>query len=437
MKNTECIPSLLVLLSSMNVAYAAQDTHVDVLAGQVLSENDLLLGIFNGQSFDLSPTTFFDIQSGGVIGPIESSGIDKPFNFAGSTIHVNSGGQYSRFLDPWSYATNLNLNAANGSMIFDLYLSGASSALNVDGATVFLGSASSGATVNMTDGFFVSGYSIFDKSTLNMSGGSMGGVFNASNQSVVNMDGGVMGINSSVTDGSEMNLSGGVVESGFHSETGSVVNISGGTIGDSFRARLSIVNLSHGEIGDEYHTFTNETYVSGGDIGNSFWADSGSTVYMSSGSIGNDFYVGPEIFFAQHVVVNMSGGSIGDRAKILHRGTINISGGSIGEAFTAFTGSSVNLFVTELMIDGQVVDLELNKETLISTRGGALLEAVLADGTYLDFTLNSTHVAGEDRFETSTGLTVTFVPAPGIGTMLGILGVLGFRRHRGLPQKQD
>ncbi|MDF1810308.1 MAG: hypothetical protein P1U42_11495 [Phycisphaerales bacterium] len=422
--------SLIILCSCLSGASASSENHITVLSGQVLTESDLQSGVFLGQNFDLSPGTFFDVETGGVIGPTPSSSVGSPFDFGGSTINVFNGGQYSAFLQPESYATNLNLNANTGSVIFDLYLSGTSSVMNVHGGAVFLGSASSGATVNFTSGTVGSAFEISNGSYMNFSGGVLGGLFSASDQSVVNMTGGLMKINSRVTDKSEFYLSDGVVQDGFRSETGSMVHISGGEIQNQFTARLSTVHISGGQIGNEYRTFTNETIISGGHIGNSFWADSGSMIEMTAGSIGDNLQLGPEIFFAQHVVANIYGGSIGDHATIRSRGTLNLYGGSIGESLRANIGSQVNLFVKELTIDGISIELDFHKQTVIETRDGSLLEAILVDGSYIDLNLNSRFVAGEDLFHSSHGLTVTFVPSPGSGLILGLGGLSMCRRRR-------
>ena len=423
-----CI-GVVMIASCFSLGYASTDTHVVVSSGQVLGESELVSGSFMGQSFSLTPDTFFDIDAGGVIGPTPSSTVDQPFDFGGSTINLFNGGQYSVFLDPMSYATSLNLNASTGSVVFDLYLSGPSSVLNVDGGAIFLGSASEGTTVNMTAGTVASGYSISQGSVFNFSGGTMGGLFHAVDQSIVNMNGGTIGINFRLFEGSELNLSNGIVQDGFISQSGSEVHIDGGMIQNQYSAGGTMVYLSGGSIGDEYRTFHSETILTGGDIGNGFWADSGSTVNMSSGSIGNDMIIGPELFFGQYVVANVSGGSIGDRLTLRSRGVLNLYGGSVGDELRANIGSEVNLFVEQLSIDGKSIELEENSKTIITTRGGALLEAILADGSYIDFTLNGNFVAGEDLIDGSAILSVTLVPTPGYGFIIG-MGSLSLSRRR-------
>ena len=307
---------LLFALAGANLAFG--QTEVDVGAGQTLTESDLASGVFEGQDFALGRETTFNINSGGVIGPIGDF-FTGGFDFAGSTVNVNSGGFFaSTDPDPMlpfvqSNVTNVGLNLADGGVI--------------------------------AENFFV-----FGDSTVNISGGTTGG-------------------NLAIFDGSVANISGGVVGDLLSAFPGGQINISGGIIGDDVVAQdFSELNISGGTFGSFITTF--------------------------DGSV------------------------------------TNISGGSIGDEFVAFEGAEVNLFVTSLRIDGQLVDLTLGEALLIDQRGGALLEATLADGSFLDFSLNGTFVSSSDVFEFGTALTVTLVPAPNAVVMLGIGGVLVARRRR-------
>ena len=63
--------------------------------------------------------------------------------------------------------------------------------------------------------------------------------------------------------------------------------------------------------------------------------------------------------------------------------TVNISGGGVASDFFAIPGSMVNLFVTELSLDGSALDLTFGVPIEIATDPRSLLEATLADGSLI------------------------------------------------------
>lgn len=200
----------------------------------------------------------------------------------------------------------------------------------------------------------------------------------------------------------------------------------GGTIGENFFVLgASTVNIHGGTTRGNMALFSGAVAnVSGGTIGDLFTAFTGATINISGGTIMND------VVAADFSSLNITGGTFGSYITTFDGSVTNIKGGSIGEEFVAFEGAEVNLAVTSLMIDGVAVDLSLGDSLLIDQRGGVLLEATLADGSYLDFTLNGDFVSGEDVFEYGTRLTATMVPAPSATALLGLGGLVAGRRRR-------
>jgi len=90
----------------------------------------------------------------------------------------------------------------------------------------------------------------------------------------------------------------------------------------------------------------------------------------------------------------------------------------------------VNLFVTEISIDGTGLGLSLGETIEIERRGGALLETTLADGSFFDLQLNSDFVSGQDFVDSGATLTVTLVPTPSAAMAVGLAGLIATRRRR-------
>ncbi|MEM1329134.1 MAG: hypothetical protein AAGG07_01095 [Planctomycetota bacterium] len=200
----------------------------------------------------------------------------------------------------------------------------------------------------------------------------------------------------------------------------------GGGFGENFFVfGGSSVNVFGGEVSGNLALFSGVTAnVSGGKVGSLFTAFAGSEINISGGEVVSDL-VGAD--FSR---INISGGVVGDIITTFDSSVTNISGGSIGEEFVAFEGAEVNLFVRSLRIDGEDVDLSLGDRFLIEQRSGSLLEAILEDGSFLDFSLNGDFVSGADVFEFGTTLTATLVPSPSAAIVF-VVGVVAGRRRRG------
>ena len=128
-------------------------------------------------------------------------------------------------------------------------------------------------------------------------------------------------------------------------------------------------------------------------------------------------------------VVNVEGGEVVLGFAAFDGATVNISGGTVGAFFTAESGSTVNLFVTGVTVGGSGLGLSLGDTVEITQRGGALLEATLADGSAFDLVLDPSDPSG-DVVAADATLTVTLVPAPGAAVLLALGGLHAARRRR-------
>ena len=216
------------------------------------------------------------------------------------------------------------------------------------------------------------------------------------------------------------------------------------------------VTMYGGSIGGPLHVHgagwlgSGDFHMLGGSIGDSVAITSGMRFAMTDGSIGDGLHVGSLGAF------HMSGGEIGDDFRISNNGFATVTGGAVGDSLwvlsgfltisggtfgsemraggvTAYDGEStsalLSLNVSDLMIDGVPIDLTLNEPWRVTQRGGALLEATLADGSHFDLVLNDTVIDGQDYVSQHAVLRVTLVPAPGVAVLLGLSGILAARRR--------
>ena len=135
-------------------------------------------------------------------------------------------------------------------------------------------------------------------------------------------------------------------------------------------------------------------------------------------------------------VINVAGGEVVLGFAAFSGATINISGGTVGDFFTAQSGSTVNLFVNDAAVGGVELGLSLGDAVEIAQRGGALLEATLADGSSFELVLDPSDPNG-DIVASDAMLTVTLVPTPGAAGVLGLacLAALWGRRASTAPDR--
>ena len=137
----------------------------------------------------------------------------------------------------------------DGGVVGDGFKAGWGSTVTVNGGTVavdhrkYIRSVEAvGALIDIYDGKFGAGPSVFYGSELNIFGGLVSGPVFAYSGAEVNVSGGVIERWVSALDGSVVNITGGLFESKIEANPGSVLNISGGTF-DALQAVGSTIRL--------------------------------------------------------------------------------------------------------------------------------------------------------------------------------------------------
>ena len=317
----------------------------------------------------------------------------------------------------------VNGPGTSDSSLFDTVINVPEDQVVISGA---LGGDGLTTQVNLSDGGSASGLTTANSGTeFNVFGGVVSSFFNANSGSEINISGGVVANGFQANAGSLVEIIGGDVSNNFTANAGSLVNISGGNVGPFFDAQSS-VNISGGSVGGLFGAnFGSQVDISGGSV-ESINATSGGQVNVGGGSVGS--------FNAlEGSLVTVEGGSLGDFDAFSGSET-NISGGSFGGVFSAFSESDVNLFGTEFLVDGVLLDgLELGESFEVDVRD-VTLSGLLSDGSSFEFELISVF-NDDDFFASDANLTVTLtavVPEPGVAIvmMFGGIGSLLRRRNR-------
>jgi hypothetical protein len=269
--------------------------------------------------------------------------------------------------------------------------------------------ATSGSKVEMTDGSISFALSVGEGSTADVSGGFIGR-FDAGNDSTINITGGRIASNSIARSGSTVNISGGTSGNNIEAQTGSVINFSGGQFQGS--------------------GFNDHVRVRGGDVNVSGDARLGRVVVSSSRSEVNVY--GGEVGGGSWVAfgtMNVFGGSIGQNLIVSSQGILNMRGGSIEAGLSVSFRGTVNLFMQEAIIDGTELSSAVGEPIVIPFTTGTVLTGVLADGSPLEFLINS-----ESRnvfLNDFAVLTVTLIPEPRAVQLLLIACLtISFQRNR-------
>jgi len=265
--------------------------------------------------------------------------------------------------------------------------------------------------------------------TFSMSGGNVAGdVFGFSAGTVFSMSNGTGGGEWLFEAGAVFEMSGGSINGDVELFNGGILNFSGGDITSSNILRYddSTVNLTGGDLNAFTRFIRSDVVITAGTLtAQAMFED--TTIDMSGGRIN-----GPFSNVDDGSTLNMSGGTLGSLALgVSDGGTLNLSGGTVEDGLQAGAGSEVNLFGTEFFLDGaEITGLIPNQPFVITTRGGAELTGLLADGSAFDFDLLTTNGAN-DRFDPNATLTVTLIPEPGSAALLAIaLPLLARRRRR-------
>ncbi len=243
----------------------------------------------------------------------------------------------------------------------------------------------------------------YSGSTINISGGTVYGVNAFAGSTITVTEGDVRSIRA--CEGSTVDISSGTIQQ-LTADSGAVLNVTDGILDDVILANNSTMN------------------VSGGSFGSGFRVRNGAIANISDGVFDGAFST------ADGAIANIFGGDIGDSARISRNSTLNVYGGNIGSNFRAFLDSTVNLYVTSLLINGEVVDLAPGVPFEVTTRDGTLLEAILADGSHVDFTLNGIYHPTEDIFVSGATLNAILVPEPNSLVLMYLSGVSIFLTKR-------
>jgi hypothetical protein len=202
-------PAALSVGAAVFLTTQMANAGIPVNDGQLLTEEALNNGVFEGQSFVLEPGTMFDINGGGGIGPVDGGpGTSEGFyEFNGSTVNVHGGGRFhSTILTP-SRARSLTVNVYEGGSVGSKFVAGTDTTINILGG--HLGSfvnALSGSAVNLVGGSIGVDFKAYPGITVNISGGSVERMYSASFETVTNISGGEIGSQFGVGSGSITNL---------------------------------------------------------------------------------------------------------------------------------------------------------------------------------------------------------------------------------------
>jgi hypothetical protein len=389
------------------------------LNGQPISELDAGLpenGIFTGT---LADGTVFIFSNGSQIEANATTLASASLGPIDTTPQIISTG-----IGPQGLRSGQALTLSGDGALGDNFVA-VGSTLNIEGGTVGDRARIAYSHVEISGGRIEGAMSVYDGGTVNVTGayikrlethaGSLatvsGGsieVISAFSDSEVQIDGGSFDL-VSIHDDSIAVIDGGLFGVDSFSRVsvyGGMMTINGGAFGSNLRVHGGVLNINGGVIGDRLSTSFN------------------GLINMSGGTVGDDFHAG------NLSKVNITGGSIGSGFRADYGSTVNITGGGFGPVFTAQMQSEINLFVLELLLDGTPVDLDLNVPFTIAQRDGALLTAILADGSSFELALNQNNLLGQDWIDTNATLTATLVPEPASLAML-VGGALIVHRRRG------
>jgi hypothetical protein len=354
---------------------------IDINDGQVLTEADLLAGNFQGNMFQLGPSTVFNINSGGLVAALGS--FDGIFDLQGSRFQVASGGAL-----------------ADGSLISNTHI-------NIEfGGEIGQSFQAFGSTVNINGGVTGRSGRFRDQSFVTATNSQLGRDLIIGDRSSLVVQGGSVGLNLDVSGGSSFTIRSGVVGRSIGASSNSVLNIEGGNIGSSGA-------LSSGST----------LNMSGGTLGAGFDVSASSVANISGGTVEGMLVHGGSL-------LNIDGGQFLNGIRARETGRVNLSGGSIlGGVLELSQSSTLNMFVNKAWIDGEILDLEQGVSTVITTRGEALFETILSDGSFYSFQLSETG-NGNTISENAT-VRVTLV-VPNSATIYALLagGCFASRRRR-------
>ena len=318
---------------------------------------------------------------------------------------------------PKGLRSGQSLTVLNGGSV-DRNFAAVNATVDIQGGSVGESFEVANADVTVSAGTIGDRFNVFQDSQVTINGGVIGDFFYAGNNSRVAVLDGEIGDEVNIVGGSTIEIDGGVIGQNFGAAEGTIVdvrdgsigngafiggtlNLSGGTIGsDATFSGDNQVNISGGSVGDGLKVENNVHLVVSGDgvLGNGVLF-SGGTLDINGGSVGDglavseffgfssigavanlfDGSIGDDALVDFDGVLNIHGGSVGERLAVGGFGTINIFGGSIADSFEARSGT-VNLFVTEAILDGVALDLFADVPFELGDLTSPL-EAILSDGS--------------------------------------------------------
>lgn len=382
---------ILSLTCAVAVGTATAQTTIQVNSGQVLTQSDLLAGSFAGSSFALGPTTTFEINAGGRIGPLgdfEATPPEGAIDLKGATINLNSGGVSG---DPTnglpSIVSNGTMNIYQGTTILPTivkigninilanYEANAGAKFNFYGGLV-LGSydANSGSTTNFYGGYFYHTPEFFGGSVVNIAGGHFRAMPLTYSGSSITLTGGEFKLN-------------GVPLPALNQSLGSPAGILSGTFADgtpflftrfnsNAQVSLKVVDLPAAAPSPIVVDATNVFDGSGLRTGQSM-------KLLAGGVIGAPLLMNgetlPTRFTVDGAMLNIEGGAVEAEVVDAIHANVTISHGNITPSTNAFAGSFLDIS------GGTVGSVSVNNSSL-KISGGSIASFSAVSGSVVNIT---------------------------------------------------
>jgi hypothetical protein len=454
--------SLAALALSVGMPAAAQV--VEINDGETLTQDDLLAGSFMGQPFTLGPDLTFDVNSGGVMGPINPADPFSPrrdegvIDFAGSLVRVNNGGDYLEGFGPLD-VLNLRLTLAEGGSLpgglvvrggSDIRIQGGESAWPIllfgddrievaGGRHDFIGLFEGGRGV--FSGGVRSGIRAIRGSTVTF----VGGDFRAAGAPAALGTGGIgqgEALGGVHPDGSVFVESGGIVNVNFGPDLPSFVLVEGElppvrlepfsvpeepAPAGGLRPGQSLSLRDGGELRRDFHMLGATLDVSGGEVGRGLRA-MGGAVSVSGGVLGNaEFFDGVDALITNGLftggieayessVIAVQGGEVRGGVAI-HDARAEFRGGLIDTVFAA--GSS------EIDVSGGDIDLGISLwgEASLALSGGTMRSVTAINNASVEFLgvddVSSIGISDDAHFRMLGGTLPSKLFGDGVFELLG------------------
>ena len=141
----------------------------------------------------------------------------------------------------------------------------------------------------------------------------------------------------------------------------SLLNISAGSVGDNLTVlQGSEVNISGGTIGERARVYDSTVNITGGNLSKGFRVDR-STLNISDGNVLNDQFSGSSLIIADGSVANISGGNAGE-VSINSGSEVNFAGGNATSFFLRDDG--------QLNVSGGTTSITATDNSIVDISGG-------------------------------------------------------------------